>query len=453
VGIYAVPISLLLFGVIVCVETLRQKPRCRIDFLLPVSVMFIVLFCVIPLYLLFFYFSKNAGAGFWIFKNSLDDVVFLVASLASLSGYLAIIFGYYFKNILHRGRGVGRCSDVTINSVEKKIEIKNKNLLIIGIILGCLGSIALFFYAYSIGGVAIMIELAAAFRGSEPPVISRFAFLKNVAPLVIVSSYFFFAIIKSSSTRMMLFFSRVFFVITFFLSLIILFHQSGRLYLITYLFIFPIAQMMRDNKLNYKLIIVGSILFFLFILLGKEGFHFFIDPDSFFDKADTFSSNPISIVSNMLNEFTFPYVTLANTIKVVPVDIMYRWFMDIPISVVYLLPQRLLDLKDLPPTVTMLNVEQFGAPIPVDLLSFSYFSMGFPGVLIVCFVYGFMLRVFDRMLPSNGEYIFVIFRAAWIMFFATNVMYGNPHHALVGGFSLFIATAILLFISRRRSLL
>lgn len=447
-GIYAVTISLILFGIIISIEAFRKKTRCYIDFLFPVNIMIIILFCLIPSYLLLVHHNDIYAGSYWIFKNSLNDTVFFLASLVSLLGYLAIIFGYFIKDIIHKGSGVNRYNSDTFELAKNDVVIKDKYLLIAGITLGIVGSLSLFVYAYSIGGIGIMIEYAGAFRGSDPPVVSKVAFLKKVAPLVIVSSYFFFALIQSAQTNIMRHLSRLLFVIMFFLSLLILFHQSGRLQLLAYFLVFPIAMMIRKDRLNLKIVLSGAILFIIISLLGKHLFHFFINPESVSDKVEVLSDNPLTALNYLFLEFVFPYVTLANTIEIVPTEVMYRWFSDIPISMVYLLPQRLLEIKDLPPTVTMINAESLNAPVPVDLISFGYFSMGLPGVLIVCFVYGLLMRIFDRLLPAKSDPIFVIFRTAWIMFFAYNVMYGNPHHILVTGFSLFIATATLFIIFR-----
>lgn len=447
-GVFALPVSLLLFGLVVLIEATRVKKRCYIDFLFPVNFMFVLLFCVVPPYLMTLDSYGFLSSSHWVFKNQFSDINFLLASLVVMAGYLSLIFGYYFKYFNFHPSDLSQNQYKNKELDDKYSVFNEKHLLVAGILLGAVGSLALFFYAYSLGGVRVMIEYSAAFRSSNPPVISKYAFLKNVAPFVLISSYFFFAIIQTTKVRSIQYMSVLLFVVTFLLSMTILFHQSGRLQLFAYLIIFPIAIMIRRNRLDFKTILLFIVLFVFITLLGKEMFHYFIHPQSVANKIEVVLDKPMISVDYILLEFTFPYVTLANAIKVVPTDVAYRWFIDIPVSLIYMLPQRLLELKDLPPTVTMVNVAQFNAPIPVDLLSFSYFSMGLPGVLIVCFSYGLLLRVFDNFLPANSQPIVIIFRAAWIMFFAFNIMYGNPHHALVSGFPLIIGTFILLMIRK-----
>ncbi len=443
-GIYAIPVSLLLFGVILVVELQRKKSRSYVDFLFVVNAMFALLFCIIPLFLVISSAEESGDTWLWMSKNRMDDTVFFLASLVSLAGYVAVVFGYYFNDLVLR-RTAGSDAGRAYFGLSEGGRVKRQTqMLVLGLTLGIIGASALFFYAHAIGGVRVMILFAAAFRDSESYVVTKYAFLKNVAPCVIVSSYFFFALAQTSYSSNYRIVSKLFFFITFLLSLLILFHQSGRLYLFAYFIIFPLAMMVKANRFNIRYIIAGGLLFFVIILLGKEGFHYFIDPDSMETKISGVFADPLAAIALILREFSFPFITLANTIKTVPVEIEYRWFVDVPLSVVYLLPQRLLNLEDLPLTVSMLNSGQFNAPIPVDLVSFGYFSMGLPGVILTCFIYGVLMRVFDALFPENSDPMAIIFRVAWILFFAFNVMYGNPHHALVDGFALIVATTLIL---------
>ena len=112
------------------------------------------------------------------------------------------------------------------------------------------------------------------------------------------------------------------------------------------------------------------------------------------------------------------------------------------------MPSRLLDLQ-LSDTVTMVNVAQLNAPIPVDLISFGYYSLGVPGVIIICILFGSLLRVFEILLPLNVHKVFVIFRFAWMVFLTFMIMYADPCNVIKTGFGLFVATPILFLLGRR----
>ena len=80
-GVFALPISLLLLGLIVFIEVMRKKKKCYIDFLFSVNCMFVVLFCVVPPYLLVLDSSGYFSSSHWMFKNKPNDIVFLFASI------------------------------------------------------------------------------------------------------------------------------------------------------------------------------------------------------------------------------------------------------------------------------------------------------------------------------------------------------------------------------------
>jgi len=448
-GLFALPTSLLLLGIIVLVEVCRKKRKCFFDFLFGVNIMYAVLFCVIPFFLVITQKGGHYGWG-WMSDVTVSNSNFLFASLISIFGYLSLIFGYFVVGLLG-GKVASAPSEPGGRMVAVKLRAtREKRSFAIGIILGGIGACALVIYAYSIGGFDVMILQAAAFRLDNPPVVTPYAFLKNVAPFVLISSYVFFGLMRSSSDEFIKRYSKYMFIVMFVMSFVILFHQSGRLNLIAYLFIFPLSMMILKDEINKKNLVVGVCFFVFLTLFGKELFHFFINPDSIVNKVDSVSSSPLDALNKLLLEFSFPYVVLAKAIETVPADLDYRWFIDVPLAFAYLLPQRLLGLENLPPTVTMVNVELLNAPIPVDLLSFAYYSMGLPGVFIVCSLFGYCMKLLNQSFPPNEDAVAAIFRAAWIMFFTFNVMYGNPHHALNNGFPLILGTILLLLAFRER---
>lgn len=449
-GLFTLPVSLFLCGMIVLVEMLRRKQGSGLDFLLPVNVLFLVAFGLVPLFLVFGIPDEKGWTDF-VAEHSFESPIFLLASLTSICGYAALIFGYFFKDVVDKGLFIESSKRNCMTRTKKHGSKKEEGyLLTAAIVLASIGIASFAVYTYSIGGVSVMIEKAPVFRGSSTSIITPYAFLKNLAPLVIVSSYFFFALRQMAYKKPVYYLSTFLFGLTFFISLILLWHQSARLDLIAYLLIFPTVKVIQAGRLSLMYVMGGTFLFIFFILFGKEIFHYFIDPQAYSVSLTNILANPMAGVTDIVLEFSFPYITLANAINVVPGEVMYRWFVDIPIAVVHLLPDRLLSITP-PQTVNMINVEQLNGPIPVDLVSFGYYSLGISGVLIVCFSFGLLLRIFDRLLPENSNAIVVVFRTAWIMFLGFHVMYGNPYHAVIEGFALFAGTAALLLCLRKGS--
>lgn len=444
-GQISLPISMLFFCLLLLVETLRRRHN-TFDFLFPVNVMFFVLFCLVPWYLHMFELPGTQG-WHWLRKNSITETSYVYALLVAIAGYIALLIGYFSAG---RDKGVEATGVRQVDQGQWRTEprVYDVRFFVAGCVLGLIGLIALGAYAHTIGGISFMIEYAAAFRTDTPPVITKYAFLKNVAPLTIVASYFFYGVWRGSGARRLRAWSAVLLAITFIFSLVVLYHQSGRLHLLAYLLIFPMVSVLSGRRLKPAFVAMTIILFSVLVLLGKEIFHFFIDPHSLSAKIDYVLERPIVAMRDVILEFSFPYVTLANTIKVVPTEIVYRWFIDVPVGIVSVVPDRIWPMH-LPETVTTLNVRQFNAPIPVDLLSFGYFSLGLPGVLMTGFAYGVVMRLADRVLLSDVHPVVTIFRAAWMLFFMFNVMYGNPGHAITTSLPLFIATVVLIMIMRR----
>jgi len=117
-----------------------------------------------------------------------------------------------------------------------------------------------------------------------------------------------------------------------------------------------------------------------------------------------------------------------------------------------LLPKPLLGLT-LPPTISMVYEDYINAPIPIDLLSFGYASIGVIGTIIVSLCYGMVLSLADSYFPTHGNRTLVLLRAAWLLYLSQQVMYGNPQHAAVAGFPLIIGTCVIVLCGRYRPLM
>lgn len=429
---------------IILFELLRQKPAGTIDFLSGVNILFLICYYFSPIFFLLIQNYQMPSGWLWLHKTHFHCYTLLWASIVSFMGYVSIVFGYYFRDLCEGIRGGNWMAQTYVSNLK---EFENK-LFVFGLMTGIVGLICMFIYMNAIGGFTVMIKYAALFRLKDPPIVTKWAFLKNAAVLVIPSSYFFFALsysIKSVISRRI---SQLFFGAFYLASLIILFHKSGRLQLAIYCIIFPMVKQIERKKISPFFLFIAVFCLFIFVLAGKEIFHFFFVQDTISNKLAQFSS-PIDPFIYFFIEFTFPFVVLANAIENVPDIVGFRWFCDFPLGILYTLPSRFLDLQ-LSDTVTMVNVAQLNAPIPVDLISFGYYSLGVPGVIIICILFGSLLRVFEILLPLNVHKVFVIFRCAWMVFLTFMIMYADPSNVIKTGFGLFVATPILFFIRKKR---
>lgn len=147
----------------------------------------------------------------------------------------------------------------------------------------------------------------------------------------------------------------------------------------------------------------------------------------------------------LLAEFAFPYVAAAHTLIVAGVVIPYRYFVDIPLGALYMLP-NFSGVETLPPMILNLHVELLPW-IPVDLFSFGYYSLGTVGVLITFAAFGAVLAVFDGWLTFSTGWLGQAFRAAWLFYLPFRLLYADPYAAAQSGFGLITGTLVLLGLS------
>jgi hypothetical protein len=123
------------------------------------------------------------------------------------------------------------------------------------------------------------------------------------------------------------------------------------------------------------------MVFALFIILfGDSLFRAFNNPTQFLHYMQTVRMSISDISRLILTEFSFPYINLVNLLTQSR-EVDYRFFSDIIIGIATLLPQSLLGIKT-PDTLSRINTNYFGSSgtIPVDLVSFGYYSLSIPGL-------------------------------------------------------------------------
>jgi len=384
--------------------------------------------------------GRDLGVWNWIYKHPFPDTIFLYASIISLVGYFVILSGY-------------AAWDFPASAAKQKHRnrhrvVREDLLLSLAIVTAAVGTAALLVYCNAIGGLGNYLRYANAFRGEDPPVVTPWSFLIHIAPFTVISSYIFYGLTLQAKTwgrRLRL---RLALLATSVISLLVLYHMAGRMLLGTYLLVFIVHHYLYRRHSYLRLLTSVLILGGLFIVFGRQLFQLGVAPSSVADRGRLLLNDPAEGVTLTLLEFSFPYPNLANAVNAVPVEVGYRYFRDVPQALTLLLPKRLLALQ-MPETVTAINIRQIGEPIPVDLMSFGYYSLGLPGILVTCLVFGLTLGLFDRLLPSGGSPVISVLRVAWLLFLSFRVMYGDPWNTLKSGFALIVCTLIVLAWSRQ----
>ncbi|PZD95518.1 hypothetical protein DNH61_13380 [Paenibacillus sambharensis] len=441
-GLYAIPVALLLGGLIILVELKRKKQRGPVDFLTLVNAIYFMSFAVSPIFLMT-YDVETMSKWTWLTKEPRDSAVYFYAALIALFAYVGVLLGYGWAQKLP----IKNRDHIPFGRPALSFAISDKQLLICGLIIGAIGTASFGIYTMTIGGPSKLFELAIVLRGGGNIFESKWMFLKNVSPFMLVASYFFYALMKQSSRPDIKRLAAVLFAVMFALSMALLFHKAGRMGLLSYLITFPIANMLFTGKIKLRTVVFGGLFFVFITLFGKQVFNYFMYPDGLTQRMGTVSEDTGGVFAMILAEFGFPFATLVNVMTSYPAAEPFRWFQDVAVGWMYILPDRLVgDIIELPATVSQVNTEQFGASgtVPVDLLSFGYLSMGLAGVAIAALVFGIMLAFMDRLFKDTSRMACIIFRVAWMNFFAFRVMYSDPEMFFAASFSLAAGTVMLL---------
>ncbi len=155
----------------------------------------------------------------------------------------------------------------------------------------------------------------------------------------------------------------------------------------------------------------------------------------------------------IIADFGFPHIAAAHTVTATPDPIPFRYFIDLPLGLAYMLP-NFSGVETLPPMILSLHVKMLPW-IPVDLFSFGYYSLGTAGVLITFAAFGAVLALFDGWLTESADWLGQALRAAWLFYLPFRLLYADPYAVLQSGFGLItgtilVATLVLWTAWRRR---
>jgi len=424
--------SLLLALMIGVVELGRGRIRGGIDFLRAATGIYFTCFAVAPVYLQFADLVPiRSGSWIWMLRTPFNDPVFAYASLLGLVGYAVMLGGYW----LVRPRG--------LRPEPTSRLVSSGYLWVSSCGLAAVGTMALVVYAKSVGGFAFFLAEGLSFRGDNPPVVSRWAFLSNVAPLVIGGMLMSFALRQYYTSGARRRAATLLCVGLYAASLAILFHQAGRAAFVAFLITLPLIGVVQQGNLRIRHVLLGIAVFAALILFGKSFFALARDPGVFL-QGGLRGIEVTGAIRAIVWEFSFPIVTLANVIRSVPSELGVRWFYDIPLALAYLVPQRLTGIIH-EPTITMVNTALFGLQggIPVDLLSFGYYSMVLPGALATAAVMGALLGCGERLFPASPDPLRAGLRVSWILLLGFRIMYADPQLFWRLGLNLVIMTGVV----------
>jgi len=434
-GMWVLPPSMMLATAIAICEMWRPPPKGEIDILRAVNALYALVFVICPIILVF---TPVIDVGLWnfIYELGLSGIDVALAEWIALASYVCMLVGYFASNSFE---GFRKATESIRQRVAREDATPSKRWDHVALLMGTVGTISLLVYTKEIGGLWSLVAYGMLWRFEGAPIDTPWLFLKNLALFLVPSSLIYFVIAQARTTLI----NKLCFVMTLGMSALILFHHGGRLQFLTYLLTIPVALMLAHRGLRLRHVITALIVGLPVVGFGKELLSLAYNPDAVTTSVASASAEPGALLFRMALEFSFPVLTLAKVLSSVPSIEPFRWFIDVYYGFVTLLPQRLFG-GELPRTVTIVVLEMEHAPMPADLLSFGYFSLGVSGCFIVATLFGVASRFIEDSLGRPLSLAHAVLYAAWMFFWTFRLMYGDPSHAAIGGFHLIVATGLLM---------
>jgi hypothetical protein len=433
---WALPFSIVLGLFIVLVEATRKRVE-QIDFLLPVSCLVFICFVFVP-FILPAYRYDSLGAWGWLFERNLDGWAHAGSVLLATFLY-AIVAWTYLRVPKNLGQTFARWAG----------PISHARLAVIGLVFLAIAVVAVAVFVQERGDIVVAITEAVVFKTSEIP-LGDLVFTIKLSPFATLASFVFWHLYSESGGFLKGLAYGCLLVVSILVALLGLFFLGGRVSFMIFVLTFVLGEVIYRR---WRLRIGGLVLLLItfvvpVVLFGKVFLRAFGDEGVLESAFDDFVEAPSDALRLFVFEFSFPWVNVANFLVLSPDPIPFRWFVDIPLGVVSLLPKLLLGLE-VPPSITELYDRAIDAPMPVDLTSFGYVSGGIGGLAIVAAGYGLILRIAEDVFGGQRSRLWALLRAAWILVLGSQVMYGSPLHFFVAAFTLIAGTGLLMLASSR----
>lgn len=428
-GIYTIAVSLVIIFGIPLFEMMRKKEK-KIDFLTSVNVLFVIIYGIAPLYL---YLFEEYTTWATIKYSDIHQSSFFLGALIALLFYITVAISYYISGrykIIRRAKDLSERIYSTVN---------DKQFFRVAIILYIIGGISLLIYIYALGGLSEFIRLGPILRNNGDAVQTKWAFLDRIHPLLTVSSFMFYSLFKTTKYGRFRYF--LFFVTSLIGAGLSVFHSSGRLTVFSFIVTFPFITTVFHNKIKIKTVVLALILSIILVLFGDNLLNV--------NKANSFEieKNQIELAGEIIQEFSFPFTNIGNTIMLFPTQYDFRGgIADIAIAPLNYLPSRIISFDFLDrQSASQFNTTIYNTPgqIPVDLVTFGYMSFGLAGVTLMAVFYGFIIRFFESVFSYTKSMMSAAFYVSIMIFLSFRIMYGDPQQFVFAGFS-YVVTFILL---------
>lgn len=326
------------------------------------------------------------------------------------------------------------------NIKEKKVSWFNESdIYKAGIYSIIFGSLAFGVVIVAAGGLVELLSIANAMRAGEESVPG--GFLLQFAKLLWPGSIVLFgAIIEGRSSKYILFGYSVV------ASILVLFVEAGRalflIYFASLVYIFYIKN--KEIYLGYTFLtlLVGVLI----VVYGPSLFRAFAEKGAIATRTEILlQGGAYLVVQSVLREFIFPYTNILLAIHDVQ-GFFDLYLLDLPKAILNTLPAGSVGFPQLN-TLSDYNTLKYGTEgeIPIDLVSFGYYTFGAFGVVVSIFFYSYFFKKMDSILGGYKGYIFCSLHAILACKLCFIAMYADLHQVISGNF--YIITFLLIVFS------
>lgn len=428
---------------ILLIEFLRKK-KVVFDFLSFFNLMFCLMY-PIPAFLMSANLGSDGVEDTGVFKFSIYDAQLL---LAIFLGYFTILISFYSASAQNYARKI---------TIRWQSEEKVFRIAILLLLFSC---ISVHIYASQFGGILSAISKATFIRMTLAEG-GNFVFFKHFMFLSFCPSYLLAAFIFDRKRRKNKLFLYTAFVISALYTVIGVTITGGRAHLIIYFLTFYLVRIIKNRKIPWLLTIYLLVPSSLFILYGKSFFFSLSGIKDGFDSViklfltavESQSENSDGL-SSLVENFSYQIYSLKAALDA---EYPLRLFIDWYYAIISFLPERLIEI-DLPETLSSFNTRNIVGNndfmIPTGMFAFSIYSFSWPGLIIVCLIYGWIGSFLETILYNNLNQaawmpsIYVMVAQIWIDFFTA----GDPEIFLFGDFGYLLSLFILFTVGSRISI-
>lgn len=367
--------------------------------------------------------------------NQFDNETVILYIMSSVILGLGAVFGWIFTDKITPS--VKNKKNQDVDSLIQYLR-KAKQVAWIMFFLG-----VFFYWLYSraYGGFIGLLGNSFAIRSGIARVSNPLSFFQRFGGFSFFSSYLFFGLlldryVSRSRKKECL----IGFVMSFLFSIYVLYSWAGRVMLLTYMTTFVLSYLLYKYtskvKLVRKLVVVAICLPIALMGIGNWLGR---------------THGEYSIVELFARELSFPYASYIVQLK----KGEYRFFKDIAIAPLYLLPQRIWSQKLNIESASSFNTFVFSGArkgvagvtgeVPVDLLTFAYMQASVIGVVVVGFLWGSILLKLERIcLKIEADGIRMVMYALFVLDICVlTVLYGDPQHVIVRNFHMIVGFLFL----------